>query len=89
MRKEELLQEDKLIAKAEILRKLRRRDLVRDTKRSSIRRSIEYKPPKMNVLEYLVSSSETKLPNNFDETAKEVHSYRVALENSQKVMKQL
>jgi hypothetical protein len=33
----------------------------------------------MNILEYVVAHSEKKLPNNFDETAKEVHSYRVAL----------
>jgi len=57
LRKDELIQEGKLAAKAEVLRKLRRRDLVRDTKRSSIKRNIEYKAPKMNILEYVVANS--------------------------------
>jgi hypothetical protein len=43
----------------------------------------------MNIYEFIVASSEAKLAKDFDETAKEVHSYKVALENTQTVLKQL
>jgi hypothetical protein len=72
-----------------LLKKLRRRDLIRDTKRSCLKRKIEYKPPKMNIYEYIVSTAEQRLGKEFDETAKEVHSYKVALQNTQTVLKQL
>lgn len=87
--REEFEQVGKINAKAELLRKIRRRELVKDTKRSCIKRNIEYKPPKMNIYEYIVSTSEEKLAKDFDETAKEVHSYKVALHNAQNILKQL
>lgn len=89
VRREELYQVDKIAQKTELLRKLRRRDLVRDTKRSCLKRKVEYKPPKMNIYEFIVSTAEQRLGKDFDETAKEVHSYKVALQNAQTVLKQL
>jgi hypothetical protein len=43
----------------------------------------------LNINEYLVSSSENRLGKDYDETAKEVHCYKVALQNTQKILKQL
>jgi hypothetical protein len=43
----------------------------------------------LNINEYLVASSENKLAKDYDETAKEVHCYKVALQNTQKILKQL
>lgn len=43
----------------------------------------------MNINEYLVSTFSSKLSAKADETEKEVHSYKVALKNTEKVLKQL
>lgn len=43
----------------------------------------------MNIYEFIETVAEQRLGKQFDETAKEVHSYKVALQNTQKVLKQL
>ena len=89
MRCEELNQSEKIQAKAELLQKMRRRDLIKDTKKNCLKRNIEFVNPRLNINEYLTQTSEDRLPQKHDQAAKEVHSYKVALENSQKVLRQL
>ena len=66
LRREELNQKDKIEAKAEELRKMRRRDLIRDTKKNCLKRSIPYVVPKMNVYEYIEATNQEKLGNDQD-----------------------
>lgn len=83
------MQEDKLIAKAELLRKLRRIDLIKDQKKNCLRRAIPYVKPKANIHEFLYWESKNKLYAKADETAKEVHAFKTALGNVEAVLKQL
>lgn len=89
LRRQQILQESKLLQKVELLRRLRRRDLIRDTKRNCLKRNIEYRLPKMNVNQILEVSSPVRLPPKFDETQKQLHSYKVALANTKEVLAQL
>ena len=42
----------------------------------------------MNIHEYITAKSTETLPKKYDEAAKEVHSYKVALANCQNVLRQ-
>jgi predicted RNA binding protein with dsRBD fold (UPF0201 family) len=56
LKKEELVQNDKILLKIEELRKLRRKDLVLDTRRNCLKRGVDYVSPKLNINEYLTST---------------------------------
>lgn len=68
---------------------MRRRDLILDTRKNCIKRGVEYSRPKLNINEYLTSTAQDKMGQKFDETQKEVHCYRVALQNTKEVLRQL
>ena len=58
---------------------MRKRDLIRDTKKNCLKRGIDYKAPTININEFITISNKETLPKKYDETAKEVHAYKVAL----------
>lgn len=55
--REEFCQESKITLKTELLRKLRRVDLIKDTKRNCLKRGIEYKSPKNNIFEFITATA--------------------------------
>ena len=67
MRREEINQQDKISAKIEQLRLIRRKELIRDTKRNCIKRGVPYQAPKLNVNEFMVASDAAVLPKGYDE----------------------